>query len=139
MFYAVNTSVGRLYDMKWSKCSMTSEFVNPAHIQHSVCHQLQCIQCHYGHLLDFAVALAFYQFVWPLTFPHAKTLDFSVGGWISIVVAFNLAVEWTLFPFWHWMTYSTASLASKLRGYKYNQLNQYEGPDRWDTLRRYVR
>lgn len=48
------------------------------------------IGCHLGHILDFTVALTFYLFVWPLTFPEAGTWQL---GWAAKVVAFNLGCE----------------------------------------------
>jgi hypothetical protein len=50
----------------------------------------QLIGCHQGHLLELGWAVMFYLLVWPLTFPEAGT--WSVG-WVSKVVAFNLASE----------------------------------------------
>lgn len=64
------------------------------------------IGCHLGHLLDFGVALICYFYLMPITMPFAATIDLSFGSWIWKVIAFNLAVEFTFYTFWHWMTYS---------------------------------
>jgi len=50
--------------------------------------------CHYGHLLDFGVALLCFGWLWPLTFPDAGTWQVD---WVAKVVAFNLAVEFTIY------------------------------------------
>jgi hypothetical protein len=78
--------------------------------------------CHYGHLLEFLVALFCYLWLWPQTFPHASTLSLQ---WIWKVVAFNLACEALFFGGWHWMMYSGAHVSKNLKAHKYNPKEQY--------------
>ncbi len=92
------------------------------------------IGCHYGHALELLVALLCYRTVWAATFPLAGTLDFSPGGWISLVFAFHLISELLTYGFWHWMMYGSHS--APLRKYKYNPNEQYEGPDGAEHLSR---
>jgi len=81
------------------------------------------IGCHLAHLLDFSMALLCYLIVFPYTFPEAKELRI---GWISKVVAFNLAVEFTLYGFWHHMLYASTKYAPSVKPQKFNKVNQYE-------------
>ena len=62
--------------------------------------------CHVSHALDFAAALGFYLVVWPRALPHAKEVDLSLGGWVSMVVGYNLACMLLLVGYWHWMWYA---------------------------------
>ena len=78
--------------------------------------------CHYGHLLEFSVALFCYLWLWPQTFPHAGTLSIS---WIWKVVAFNLACEAVFYGFWHWFMYAGAHANARLKAHKYNPREQY--------------
>jgi len=80
------------------------------------------IGCHLAHLLDFSMALLCYFLVFLPTFPEAK--EFRIG-WISRVIGFNLAVEFTLYGFWHYMLY-TSKHATHVKSKKFNQANQYE-------------
>jgi sterol desaturase/sphingolipid hydroxylase (fatty acid hydroxylase superfamily) len=89
--------------------------------------------CHYGHALEFVVALAFYLLVWPATFPHAGTWALP---WVAKVVAFNLACEACFYGFWHFMMYSGAHVSPSLKEHKLNPEEQYN--DSEGTLSREV-
>jgi len=81
------------------------------------------IACHVGHLLDFIVAFICYKVVFPSTFQEAT--EFKLG-WMAKIVAFNVAVEFTLYSFWHHMLYASKAYSSHVKPHKYNQTNQYE-------------
>jgi len=81
------------------------------------------IGCHIAHLLDFCVALICYFYIFLPTFDEAK--EFRLG-WISKVIAFNLAVEFILYGFWHHMLYASSQFAPPVKHKKFNKNNQYE-------------
>jgi len=76
--------------------------------------------CHIAHALDFLAALICYLFIFPITFPYAKQWEI---GWVSKVIAFNLACEFIVYGFWHFITYGYSP--ENLKNRKYNPVNQY--------------
>lgn len=82
------------------------------------------ITCHLGHLLDFSAALLCYFVIFPSTYAEAAE-GFKLG-WMAKIVAFNLAVEFTLYGFWHHMLYASESYAPHVKPRKFNKRNQYE-------------
>ena len=85
------------------------------------------IGCHYGHLLDFLVALACWTWLWPITFPYAH--QWSVN-WVWKVIAWNLACEAIFYGFWHHITYASKFARGAFRKMKYNPDNQYESDEK---------
>ena len=102
------------------------------------------VGAHLAHSLDFAAAVVFYLCVWPICFPAAAAgFDFSLGGWVSLVVAYNLVCEFTLVGGWHLATYGSqasdaAQYAGPLARYKFNPANQYVKSADVNHLRREV-
>jgi len=86
------------------------------------------IACHVAHLLDFFCAFLCYQFIFPSTFAEAAE-GFKLG-WIAKIVAFNLAVEFTLYGFWHHMLYASKTYSTPVKPRKFNKTNQYEAEKR---------
>lgn len=84
--------------------------------------------CHLGHALDFVAALIMYLYIWPITYPLAKSLTWN---WMGIIFAYDLVVGHILYGFWHYMTYSNLKTdvadtkTYKLTPYKFNKKNQY--------------
>jgi len=81
------------------------------------------IGCHLAQLLEIIISLICWFFLFPKTFPEAKEWRF---GWVYKVVLFNLACEFILYSFWHYMTYASAYAEGKLKEKKFNPVNQYE-------------
>lgn len=81
------------------------------------------IGCHYGHVLDFLVALACWTWLFPLTMPYAHEWQLH---WVAKVVAWNLACEVIFYGFWHHMTYASEYARGPFKKMKYNPENQYE-------------
>jgi len=81
------------------------------------------IQCHLAHTLEIIITVLCYQFVFLPSFHEAKELRL---GWISKVVAFNLAVEFICYSFWHHMMYASKDYAPAVKPKKFNPKNQYE-------------
>ena len=79
--------------------------------------------CHYGHLLEFLVALLCYHWLWPQTFPDATTWQL---GWVAKTVAFNVATGWAANGLWHWLVYCSPVAKGKFKDTKMNPANQYE-------------
>jgi len=83
------------------------------------------IWCHLAHALDFSAALLCWLWIFPITFPQANEWHFK---WVSIVFLYNLAWEFTVYPFWHWMTHARISPYAQgpLHEKKFNPNNPYE-------------
>eukprot|EP00294_Goniomonas_avonlea_P016811 CAMPEP_0114558852 /NCGR_PEP_ID=MMETSP0114-20121206/10608_1 /TAXON_ID=31324 /ORGANISM="Goniomonas sp, Strain m" /LENGTH=329 /DNA_ID=CAMNT_0001744281 /DNA_START=84 /DNA_END=1073 /DNA_ORIENTATION=+ len=79
------------------------------------------IGCHLGHSTDFLVGLICYLFFFPID--QAKEWK---ANWVLQVVAFNLACEFIICTFWHWLTYVGPYSKGNLQKQKYNPDNQYE-------------
>jgi hypothetical protein len=92
------------------------------------------IGIHLGHALDFSVALLCWLWLFPITFPEANEWHIK---WVSRVFLFNIACEFIVCSFWHWMTYARMSPYPKgpLHEKKYNPVNPYEGKDQHHLLR----
>jgi len=76
--------------------------------------------CHAGHLLELSVALLFYFLLFPIVIVEAKVFNLN---WILKVVAFNIAMEFLTFGFWHWFTF--IKNYKSLEEGKYNSNNPY--------------
>lgn len=81
--------------------------------------------CHLAHALDFLVALLCWLFLFPRTFPDAQQWEFQ---WVFKVIFFNLAAEFVVYPYWHWMTHSRLSPYARgpLHEKKFNPTNPYD-------------
>lgn len=87
------------------------------------------IWSHLAHTVDFLAALLCWLFIFPLTFPYADQWSLN---WVGKVVLYNLMCEFIVYPFWHWMTYSTRSPYPQgpLHEKKFNPINPYEDKKR---------
>jgi hypothetical protein len=92
------------------------------------------IGCHLAHALDFSAALLCWLWLFPITFPEANEWHFK---WVSRVFLYNLAWEFTVYPFWHWMTQARMSPYPRgpLHEKKFNPANPYEEKGRHHLLR----
>ena len=83
------------------------------------------IWCHLAHALEFGVALLCWLCLFPLTFPQAHQWHFQ---WVSRVFLFNLACEFIIYSFWHWMTQARMSPYAQgpLHEKKFNPVNPYD-------------
>ena len=92
------------------------------------------IWCHLAHALDFSAALLCWLWIFPITFPEANEWHFK---WVSRVFLYNLACEFTLYPFWHWMTHARRSPYANgpLHEKKFNPVNPYEEKGQYHLLR----
>lgn len=83
------------------------------------------IWCHVVHILEFTVALLCWLCIFPFTFPYAKQWDWN---WVIRVILYNFACEFTIYPFWHWMTQSHRSPYAQgaLHEKKFNPINPYQ-------------
>ena len=83
------------------------------------------IWCHLAHALEFSAALLCWLLIFPITFPEASEWHFK---WVSRVFLYNLACEFTLYPFWHWVTHARRSPYANgpLHKKKFNQENPYD-------------
>ena len=81
------------------------------------------VGCHLALWMEWSAALAFYFFVWPLTFPSAVRWT---PGWVSIVCAYNLG--WILVGYggWHMLLFHSP-YAEQLASLKYDARQQYAG------------
>ncbi len=59
-----------------------------------------------AHALDFSAALLCWLWIFPITFSEANEWHFK---WVSRVFLYNLACEFIVYPFWHWITQARRS------------------------------
>ncbi|CAF3934231.1 unnamed protein product [Rotaria sp. Silwood1] len=80
---------------------------------------------HKADALVFGVALLCWLWIFPITFPEANQWHFK---WISIVFLYNIACEFIIYSFWHWITHGRTSpyLQGEFHEKKFNPLNSYE-------------
>jgi hypothetical protein len=83
------------------------------------------IWCHLDRAVEFSVALLCWFWIFPLTFSEANEWHFQ---WVFRVFLFNIACEFTTYPFWHWMTHARRSPYAQgpLHEKKFNPVNPYE-------------
>ncbi len=89
---------------------------------------------HFIHALEFSAALLCWLWIFPITFFEANEWHFK---WVSRVFLYNLAWEFTVYPFWHWMTQSHMSSYAQgpLHEKKFNPINPYEETGQHHLLR----
>ena len=89
---------------------------------------------HITHTLDLGAAVLCWLWIFPITFPQANEWHFK---WVSIVFLYNLACEFLIYSFWHFMTYAHVSPYPKgpLYEKKFNPVNPYEGKGQHHLLR----
>jgi hypothetical protein len=82
------------------------------------------IWCHLAHALDFSAAFLCWFWIFPMTFPEANEWHFK---WVSRVFLYNIACEFILYSFWHWITYARMSPYAQgpLHEKKFNPINPY--------------
>ena len=96
---------------------------------------LPCI--HLADTLDFGVALLCWFWIFPMTFPEAHEWHFK---WVSIVFCYNIACEFIIYSFWHWLGYSRTSpyVQGPLHEKKFNPINPYDDNSQQHLLREVV-
>ncbi|CAF1030163.1 unnamed protein product [Rotaria sordida] len=92
------------------------------------------IWCHLDRAVEFSVALLCWFWIFPLTFSEANEWHFQ---WVFRVFLFNIACEFTTYPFWHWMTHARRSPYAQgpLHEKKFNPVNPYEDKGQDHLLR----
>ena len=88
----------------------------------------------FGDTLGLGAAIICWLWIFPMTFPEAHEWHIR---WVSIVFLYNLACEFILCSFWHWLTYSRTSPYANgpLHEKKFNPINPYENEKQQHLLR----
>ena len=89
------------------------------------------------HALDFSAALLCWLWIFPITFPEANEWHFK---WVSRVFLYNIACEFIIYSFWHWITQARNSPYAQgpLHEKKFNPVNPYQEKDQHHLSREII-